>query len=122
VITLKVDFVLNNCVGYRAAAMHASGKYLCAIDENYAVHDFCMDSACALGEENQVPVTSPNGASPFWTILPTSRTPIPEMFRFTRLTQAHARAIVAPSAVPFKDRCEPDIHRSVLAATAWILL
>jgi hypothetical protein len=48
VITLKVDFVLNNCVGYRAAAMHASGKYLCAIDENYAVHDFCMDSACAL--------------------------------------------------------------------------
>jgi hypothetical protein len=62
VITLKVDFVLNNSVGYRAAAMHASGKYLCAIDENYAVHDFCMDSACALGEENQVPVASPNDA------------------------------------------------------------
>ena len=63
VITLKVDFVLNNSVGYRAAAMHASGKYLYAIDENDAVHDFCMDSACARGEENQNPVASPNGAS-----------------------------------------------------------
>jgi DNA-binding beta-propeller fold protein YncE len=62
-INVQLDFVLDRSVGYRAAAMHGSGNYLYAIDANDAVHDFCLHSQCALGEENQVPVASPQGAS-----------------------------------------------------------
>lgn len=62
-INVQVDFVLDRSLGYRAAAMHDSGNYLYAIDANDALHDFCFHQLCALGEENQVPVASPQGAS-----------------------------------------------------------
>ena len=64
-ITLKVDFVLNNSVGYRAAAIHASGKYLYAIDENDAVHDFCNKSASwAARTRNPRELWGANGLAP----------------------------------------------------------
>ena len=62
-ITLAVNFVLDSSVGYRAAAIHDSGNFLYAIDENDSIHVFCLHMLCALGEENQIPVASPNGAS-----------------------------------------------------------
>jgi 6-phosphogluconolactonase (cycloisomerase 2 family) len=62
-ITLVVNFVLDSSVGYRAVAIHNSRNFLYAIDENDSIHVFCLHMLCDLGEENQIPVASPNGAS-----------------------------------------------------------
>lgn len=62
-IALSTSFVLDRSIGYRAAALHGSGKFFYAIDENDAVHIFCFQPSCALGEQNQAPLASLSGAS-----------------------------------------------------------
>jgi 6-phosphogluconolactonase (cycloisomerase 2 family) len=62
-VTLSTSFVLDRSAGYRAAAIHNSSNFFYAIDQSDAVHVFCLKESCERGEQAQLPVPSPDGAT-----------------------------------------------------------